>query len=235
MSFIVILACLAVQWFFNMTSLAFEYQWADKYVQWMNKQFKSLEKGHGLFTVAILVLPIVIAVSLVFTIVYHTLGHIGYLILSLLLLWYYVNITSLKPLLNPLSASDLLLQSYQKIFALLFWYFVFGPVGLALYIVVETLRTQLPDQKYFVLTHGVLDWVPIRLVGLSFALAGNFSAVFKVWMKDLFQPVTDNQDQILAYAQPALVIDPDAISLVRRALIIWLVVMALVTIGSWVG
>src|SRR3990167_5136621 len=89
MSFIVILASLAIQWFLNFNSAQYEFHWANKYSQWMmNRKLSVIEKGHGFFTVLFLVLPAVIMVSLIFTIVYHVLGHIGYLILSLLLLCY---------------------------------------------------------------------------------------------------------------------------------------------------
>lgn len=232
MSFVVIVACLAVQWFLNFNSAAYEFQWAALYYQWINKQFSALEKGHGLFAVLLLVLPPVIVVSLIFTIAYHLFGHVGYLVLSLLLLWYCLNVTILK---STTASTDIFLKGYQKIFAPLFWYFVFGPVGLALYVIVATLRVQSTNQKYFVLTQGVLDWVPIRLTGLTFALAGNFGAVFKVWIKEVFHAVWDNQNQVLTFGDAALTGDSDAVSLVRRALLIWVVMIALITLGSWLG
>lgn len=236
MAFIVILACLAVQWFLNFSSTSYAFHWADSYSQWMLRgKFSSLTQGHGIFAILLLVLPIVIVMSLLFTVVYHTLGHVGYLILSLLLLWYCIDITPFRKSSPALPANDLFIKSYQKIFAPLLWYFVLGPVGLALYIVVATLRAQLPAHHYFNVTLGVLDWVPIRLLGLTFALAGNFGAVFKVWMKELFQSVTDNQNQVGLFGESALSPDSDALSLVHRALFIWLVIMALITVGGWIG
>lgn len=236
MSFIVILVCLAVQWFMGLSGAMYEFHWAGHYIQWMRQRFSKLMQGHGLFAVLVLVLPIVIVVSLIFTVVYHVLGHVGYLVLSLLLLWYCIDATGLKQTpAATASASDLFLKSYQKIFAPLLWYFIFGPVGLALYVVVAVLRAELSDQRYFVMTHGVLDWVPIRLVGLTFALAGNFGAVFKLWMSNLLSGVSDNQNQVVAFGESAMTSDPDAMSLIRRALLIWLVVMALITLGKWFG
>src|SRR3990167_9346426 len=121
MSFIVILACLAVQWFLNLSSAQYEFQWAGKYSQWMQRQkFASLAQGHGFFTVLLLALPMVIAVSLIFTIVYHTLGHAGYLVLSLLLLWYGTDIVMLKKTSAAQTSADVFLKGYQKIFAPLF-------------------------------------------------------------------------------------------------------------------
>ena len=236
MSFVVILACLAVQWFLNLSSTMYEFHWAGHYVQWMRHQFSKLMQGHGLFAVLILLLPIVIVVSLIFTLVYHLLGHVGYLILSLLLLWYCVDVVILRqaPAVT-VSTTDLFIKSYQKIFAPLLWYFVCGPVGLTLYVSVAILRAQLPEQRYFVMTQGVLDWVPIRLVGLTFALAGNFGAVFKLWMSDLLRGIPDTQNQVVIFGDAALSTDPDALGLIRRTLLIWLVLMALITLGRWFG
>jgi AmpE protein len=127
------------------------------------------------------------------------------------------------------------LDSYQKLFAPLFWYFVFGPVGLVLYVTVATLRAQLPIEKFFGLTLGVLDWLPIRVVGITFALAGNFGAVFKIWWQDITQNIVDNQNQVVSYGEAALSSDSTAQSIVYRTVLIWLVIMALITIAHWFG
>lgn len=243
MSFIIILICLGVQWFCNFSSAVYQGAWSSRYVGWMRQTFSALIQGHGLFLLLTLVLPLVIIVSLVFTLTYHLLGYIGYLILSLLLLWYCTDVTGLRSSsIKAHSASELMLQSYQKVFAPLAWYFVCGPLGLTLYVVVTTLRSQFPIQKYFVLVSGALDWVPMRLVGLTFALAGNFAAVFKDWMKELLTGISDNQNQVVAWGETALISEkrasvelPDALSLMRRTLVIWLILIAVITVARWVG
>lgn len=234
MSFIVILACLSVQWFLSFSGAAYQFHWTGPYVQWMRHQFSKLMQGHGLFAVLVLVLPVVIVGSLLFTVVYHLLGHAGYLVLSLLLLWYCVDVLVLKP--SAESASQgLFVKSYQKIFAPLVWYFVFGPVGLVFYVTVAHLCAQLPDQRYFTLTLGVLDWVPIRLLGLTFALAGNFGPVFKLWMSELLKGIPENQNQVTSLGETALASDPDVVGLIRRTLLIWIAIMAVITVARWVG
>jgi len=248
MSFIVILLVLALQWFLNFNSAPYQVQWVHVYFQWMQQKFDALSNGHGLFAVLILVLPIVLLVSLVFTVIYHTLGHLGYLILSMALLWYFLNVEAMKetPSENA-SAAELFLSSYQTCFALLFWYFIFGPVGLTLYVVVGALRAHLTEktdvlgsaQKYLLLTQGVLDWVPVRLVGLSFALGGNFGAVFKDWLNVLRQGIADNQHKVIVWDEAALSQGNSSASeagvLLRRTLLIWLVAMALISLGYWIG
>lgn len=243
MSFLVIAACLAVQWFLKFNSAPYQQNWVLPYVGWMRKQFSKLTEGHGLFGVLILVLPMLIVASIVFTVVYHLLGHMGYSILSLALLWYCVDVSEIK---NAIS-TDLSLvfsSAYQKLFAPLFWYFIFGPVGLVLYVVVHSLCVYFVKagseaaelQKYFVLTRGVLDWVPARLLGISFALAGNFGAVFKEWMSKLLQGIVDF-NFVAACGSAALSSQgtEEAIALLQRTLLIWVVIMALIRAGVWIG
>jgi len=248
MSFIVILICLAVQWFLKFSSARYQWRWADPYCRWMGTRITALAIGHGLFSVILLVVPIILVASIVFTLVYHIFGHVGYLMLSLALLWYCVDV---RRFLESSNAAQLFLVAYQFIFAFLFWYFIFGPVGLILYVTVNILRlhfaalsaedamrkTVLPD---FIRVQHLLDWVPVRLLGLTFALAGHFSSVFNRWMSELFQNISsDDQYRVVSWGEMALQSDPvnmpDAIQLIHRSLIIWLVVMALFSLGFWIG
>lgn len=233
MPFLVILVCFILQWSLNLSSVPHQRSWEQYYVSFMQKKFSTLAKGHNLFGVVVYVLPIVIVASLLFTIVYHLFGHLGYLLFSLALLWYCSDAAILKH-----DVPDVFSQSYQKIFSVIFWYFIFGPVGLVLYVVVRTLHTYFVNQKDFTRVLSVMDWVPMRLVGLSFALVGNFAAVFKDWIKVAFRGTVDMSTQISAWGAAALGNEKSSaerIALTRRALIVWLVVMALITIGIWVG
>lgn len=254
MSFVIILIVLAAQYYLRFYSAPYQMHWVGPYFQWLQTRFEALTKGHGLFGVFLFVVPLLIVVSLVFTIVYHLLGYVGYLLLSLVLMWYCCDIQSLheKPAASS-SINALFLASYQTCFALLFWYFVFGPVGLALYVVVSGLHAYLKPQsdtfpdlsKYSALTLGILDWIPVRLLGLSFALVGHFGAVFKNWIAALAQGVTLDQQYILDWGYAALSLDEkaekqaEAYSEVRlllvRSLCVWLVVMALLSLGYWAG
>lgn len=241
MTFIVIVVCLAVQWFLQLDSAAYQWHWSQKYFAWMHHRMEVLTKGHALFTVALLVLPVVIAMSVLFTLVYHLFGYVGYLVLSFGLLWYCIDVTSLKKISNShtLDTVDLFCQSYHKIFTLLFWYFVFGPIGLVLYVVSATLHKEWIDQKYFIVLLGILDWVPSRLLGLSFALAGDFGVVFKEWLKLLPQGIADNRTVITVCGTAAMSTETktadDAMALIQRTILVWLVVMALITVGRWIG
>ena len=71
MSFLVIAVCLALQWFLNLSSASYQRAWAIPYSTYMQKRFSALLPGHRLFTLLLLVLPILIAISIVFTLLYH--------------------------------------------------------------------------------------------------------------------------------------------------------------------
>ena len=239
MSFLVIAVCLALQWFLNLSSASYQRAWAIPYSNYMQKRFSALLPGHRLFTLLLLVLPILIAISIVFTLLYHLFGQTGYRIASLLFLWYCVDVLCMKPSADDVSMDVLFLQSYQKVFALLAWYFVFGPVGLSLYVSVAAFRAAELD-PLFTTALGILDWVPLRLLGLSFALAGDFGAVFKRWIQALPMGIVDHQNQAVEWGVAALTskkANPlsDAASLVQRALCIWLMAMFLITLGFWLG
>lgn len=64
-------------------------------------------------------------------------------------------------------------RGFERLFAVLFWFFVLGPVGALMYRLVF-LSTQQNDQfaKRWL---WILEWPAVRVLGLSFALTGNFS------------------------------------------------------------
>lgn len=241
MSFVVIAISFALQWFLKLSSVPYQKIWAPQYLKWMQKRFSGLMKGHGLFALLIVVLPILIIASLIFTLVYHVFGHFGYLIFCLALFWYCIDITELHAgEKSTMSAENFLLHAYQKIFTPLLWFFVMGPIGLIFSVIVPLFQKTVAEQKYFVLTGQLINWVPARVLGLTFALAGHFSVVFKSWMKTALRGLSDEDATMLALAHDALgghetLSLAEVIGLLHRALLIWLIVIALLSVSGWIG
>ncbi|WAB97323.1 regulatory signaling modulator protein AmpE [Pseudomonas putida] len=82
----------------------------------------------------------------------------------------------------------LLWQAYQSFFAVIFWYFVLGP-GAALAYRLLALTGDNSSQPALKaraeqLRH-IMDWLPVRVLALSFALVGNFVAVTRVMLHEL--------------------------------------------------
>jgi len=81
----------------------------------------------------------------------------------------------------------LLWQAYQSFFAVIFWYFVLGPgAALAYRLLALTADNSHPALKARAeqLRH-IMDWLPVRVLAVSFALVGNFVAVTRVMLHEL--------------------------------------------------
>ncbi|CAK13834.1 regulatory signaling modulator protein AmpE [Pseudomonas entomophila] len=82
----------------------------------------------------------------------------------------------------------LLWQAYQSFFAVIFWYFLLGP-GAALAYRLLALTTDHSRQPALQTLAGqlrhALDWLPVRVIAVSFALVGNFVAVTRVMLHEL--------------------------------------------------
>ncbi|ETK16844.1 putative inner membrane protein [Pseudomonas sp. FH4] len=82
----------------------------------------------------------------------------------------------------------LLWQAYQSFFAVIFWYFLLGPVVALAYrlLALASERSQNPlvAERAGQLRHA-FDWLPVRLLAASFALVGNFVAVSRVMLHEL--------------------------------------------------
>ncbi|KAF1010676.1 MAG: hypothetical protein GAK32_01338 [Pseudomonas fluorescens] len=82
----------------------------------------------------------------------------------------------------------LLWQAYQSFFAVIFWYFLLGPVAALAYrllaLATEHSKNPLVAERAAQLRHA-FDWLPVRLLAASFALVGNFVAVSRVMLHEV--------------------------------------------------
>ncbi|MFJ7884247.1 regulatory signaling modulator protein AmpE [Pseudomonas sp. NPDC096917] len=84
--------------------------------------------------------------------------------------------------------SHLLWQAYQSFFAVIFWYFLLGPVAALSYRLLALAAEQGKNpelvERAQQLRHA-FDWLPVRLLAASFAFVGNFAAVSRVMLHEL--------------------------------------------------
>jgi AmpE protein len=150
----------------------------------------------------------------------------------------------------------------KRWFGVLFWFILLGPAGALLYRLLQLSisvpglaeRSSAAPARRVAL---VLDWLPAHFVALALAVASNFDAVFKTWrdwhaaQRDRFElnpgfldaiarasvdadvAVEDEFAQRDAHAP--MVALADAMVLVRRVLVVWLTVVALIVLGGWFG
>ena len=85
----------------------------------------------------------------------------------------------------------ILADALERLFAILFWYLILGPVGAIVYYALVQLRAlsyldfESANEHWLRRLIFVLEWPVARLLGLTFALAGDFEAGFKR-LRELF-------------------------------------------------
>jgi AmpE protein len=160
----------------------------------------------------------------------------------------------------PLDAEHLVTATFhaglKRWFGVLFWFAVLGPCGALLYRLAQLLAG-VPNLGNPVLAQkfaALLDWVPAHLMALSLALASNFDAVFTSWRDyhhahsqgyasldlgflDAIARASVDADVAAGEGHedahsPLIALD-DAMVLVRRVLVVWLTLIALLVIGGF--
>lgn len=251
MALIVILICLGIQRYLDFSSANFQIDWVGTYIDMMREKVSQINASNGLLGNAILILPILLAVAILFGLVFHLLTVVGYMLLSVIALWYCIDARDPHKLYaQTTDGTPVIMTTYQCVFALIFWYVILGPIGLALYFtvteIVRSLETNSNDKESELLKSAmfiqqILDWVPVRLLGFTFALVSHFNAVFPVWIQHLKTGLNQEPPLLISITNAALnskegrLDTNQAIELIDRALLAWLVVIALVSIAFWIG
>lgn len=151
---------------------------------------------------------------------------------------------------------EILLQSNIRILGVIFWFILLGPVGAVLFRVSCLLKQQQQDQdddfsRASRDLYDILVWLPARIVVLSFAVAGNFVDTMSYWngIADLWQRQSEKfivisgigalryESRIDRQHHNSDEIDINgihhALALVKRAVIVWVVLLGLLTVTGW--
>ncbi len=253
MTFTMVLICLLVQRWLHINVNKPYFSWFDKYVQFVKRHVKQNSWWDGLGGLVAVLLPLVLAYMLVATVLLAFAGGVIYYLVSLCVLWYYMDASLLSPsVVGKQYPEQLLRDRYRSIFALIFWMVILGPLGVILYAEISRWGSLLSResnsseesglQLKVIQLEGILDWVPMRLLGLTYALLGNFSAIFQTWRQQLFTTVSSSSAALGMMALNFKDGASDTVSeeqrvsidqLLNRSLLVWLVVFALFTIGRW--
>ncbi len=138
----------------------------------------------------------------------------------------------------------------ERIFAVIFWFVIFGPAGALLYRLTTNLSKQEGGSNSLiavaVLFQAVLTWVPARMLALGYALTGHFDGALQAYRNRPYETdlALENYDVLVNTGMGALrdQEETDEISsiisarnLVMRSILIWIAVLALLTLGGWFG
>jgi AmpE protein len=154
-------------------------------------------------------------------------------------------------------------EGHRRLFAVLFWFMLLGPLGAALYRLSAVLAG--PQETYGAVRESarrwvaLLDWAPARLTALGYALMGRFddglAVLRRLGPRGLPEVEAGNLELLretglestgaserlaeLGEGEEAgagvSVLLESALALVTRTLVVWVVVLALMTIAGWAG
>jgi len=144
-------------------------------------------------------------------------------------------------------------EANARQFGVLFWFAILGPAGAVLYRCADFLRRRpVPGESAeagatAARLLGVLDWVPAHLTALGYALAGSFEDAvsdLRAYYHDCTLHFFQVSDDVLVFSglgavraaaaeESGITRLKSALSLVRRTLIIWVAVYALITLFGW--
>lgn len=151
---------------------------------------------------------------------------------------------------------DILLQANTRMLGVFFWFILLGPVGAVLFrlscLLKENQQNETDDFADACRElYDIIIWLPSRICVLSYAVAGNFVDTMSYWngVSDLW--LRNSEEFIIVSGVGALRYehrlerdehDDDeadtagilqALSLVKRAVIVWVVLLGLLTVTGW--
>jgi len=150
-------------------------------------------------------------------------------------------------------------QANNRIFGVVFWFIVLGPVGAWLFRVSDLFRRRAVFDaerdpamarvlSHISAIHGILGWFPARLAALGYAFSGSYDDAFSCWRAysaDPAAPFYQGNDQMVACVGCGALslVDGDveeadhgarkAMRLVTRTIFVWTTVIALMTLPGW--
>jgi len=150
----------------------------------------------------------------------------------------------------------ILLQANIRMLGVFFWFILLGPVGAVLFRLSYLLKEQnINETDDFSSAsrdlYRIMVWLPARICVLSYAVAGNFVdtmsywyGVSDLWLRESEEFIVVSGVGALRYENRAEKTDladgePDingiqnALSLVRRAVIVWVVLLGILTVTGW--
>ena len=167
-----------------------------------------------------------------------------------------------------------LVCSHRYVFGVIFWFVLLpGPLGAVLYRFAFILSQKWGSRddpqfaafgKFAVQIFEAIDWLPVRLTAISFAIVGDFEDAVYCWRSQAMSWFNPAQGVILASGagalgvrlgeplhqynsslnyRPELGVGDEAdvehlestVGLIWRALVLWLLVLLVFSLASWVG
>jgi AmpE protein len=105
---------------------------------------------------------------------------------------------------DHLNKKEYIIAINQEIFAIIIWFFAFGPVGAILYRVTLNFAKIPGIDKSIHVLNDIFDWLPTRLTALLFLLVGQFQPGFSEYIQHILSKPEHNNTMLLSMAEHAL-------------------------------
>jgi AmpE protein len=253
MVWFVVLISLLLQYFVNLRSKSLSSGVLNSYVSFIFRFFPKLMASTPWVSVIILSAPLVLLGSLLMLWCHHVVYSWVYFLFSVLVYWLFTNMK------RSSSADELggawIESELQSHFAPMFWYVLsFGFAPFFIYIVFRELN-RLQATEGSALTGGEkiktvfcwLNWIPVKLLGLTFALVGHFQLVIKLWREHLLMHSLNHSENLVVLSSAALkggvgnhdgldVIESQSYKdLCNHSTVVWLLVVLFATLVTWMA
>ena len=143
--------------------------------------------------------------------------------------------------------NKIFIAANHRVFAVVFWFMVLGPVGAVLYRLMTIASSEQaaadlsPEMMQGAnVIENVLDWIPVRILTFVFALGGEFVRVIDCWRRRVMFGLMSTQTMLVDCGFAALGLDDSsqiavdgsaensAIALLDRTFVILLVMIAVI-------
>lgn len=134
----------------------------------------------------------------------------------------------------------------ERIFATIFWFVLLGPFGCMLYRLISELSKQhdydeLAEFSAFI--HAIMAWLPARMLAAGYALTGNFDGAYHAYKDRAYAAeLAQGNKEILVTTGTGAMRNLDmhtelaavyaSQALVMRAVIVWIGMLAVMTLGG---
>lgn len=147
-------------------------------------------------------------------------------------------------------------EANERLLAVVFWFVLLGPAGALLYRLSQQLMVVERDSEddfadAAMRLHHLLAWLPARFCVLAYALAGSFVETIQAWRNEPSRWPESTRHILIAAGFGALRFEPEeleednpeqhiemvneTLSLVRRAVLVFISAIALFTLAGWMA
>lgn len=247
MKLLVIVLCLLSERFLVHASTHQRFYWFDAYAGWTRAHLPG--GGVAWVTLFFNMMPLLVLVGLILIVSGGLLfGLVGF-VFNLVILHYCLGPTNpFYPVLQSAEGEGMPVAAVAKyfsavngeLFAPVFWYIVFGALGVLCYRLLALCQRDPAMSPWAVKLTHLMDWLPAKILAFFYLLVGNFQAGLPLYRRLFFAKPEHHDELLSACGMQALneqgaaaSFMPQAETIVEHAIIGFLVILAFFTIMAW--